>query len=306
MAQNAKKVRTVKRAKKAKPAARPLRLAASAVSLPAIDGPSPDTLVAIPPANTFNQGLQSASEQTMLNAFGVPGQKTRDCSPVTGAFKSRIVSGVNVGPFNVSGLDIAVASLKRVFAEANQQNSRCRRGGKDGGHAVRPSQAQQPKLILEPQLGQRDRYLLRKRRRATGLEQNAPWVSPARAILQPSRLVLGRGIFRRVSRQHAFRTREGDDPEPAAVVTPSRKKTRTNRTFALHRLTERRVSIERPDAMSVDRRVAASSWMRPPSMTYERWPRRPGWPSTSPHSVGPSSFATWSTPYVGPGMGLCW
>ena len=135
MAQNAKKVKTVKRAKKAKPAARPLRLAASAVSLPAIDGPSPDTLVAIPPANTFNQGLQSASEQTMLNAFGVPGQKTRDCSPVTGAFKSRIVSGVNVGPFNVSGLDIAVASLKRVFAEANEQNSPCRRGGKDGGHA---------------------------------------------------------------------------------------------------------------------------------------------------------------------------
>jgi len=115
MAKKAKKV------KKAKTAARLTRMAAPAVILPAIDGPSPGTLVPIPPSNTFNQGLHSASEQTMLNAFGVPGQRTQDCSPATGAFKLRIVSRVNVGPFNVSGLDVAVASLVRVFADAIQQ-----------------------------------------------------------------------------------------------------------------------------------------------------------------------------------------
>jgi hypothetical protein len=90
-------------------------------TLPAIDGPSPDTLVNIPPTNTFNQGLNSASEQTMLNVFGIPGLKTDNCSPAAGAFKARIVSRVNVGPFVVSGLDVAVQSLKAIFDDANQQ-----------------------------------------------------------------------------------------------------------------------------------------------------------------------------------------
>jgi hypothetical protein len=129
MAKNAKKAKKAKKVKKVKTAARRARraapavtrLAAPAVILPAFDGPGPDALVPIPPTNTFNQGLRSASEQTMLRVFGVPGQKTRDCSPATGSFKSRIVSRVDVGPFKVSGLDIAVASLKLVFADASQQ-----------------------------------------------------------------------------------------------------------------------------------------------------------------------------------------
>lgn len=74
--------------------------------------------VAIPPRNTFNIGLHSASDATMLKLLGVPGRKTRDCSRPTGAFASRVKSGVNVGPFRVSGLDIAVDSLKAVFDEA--------------------------------------------------------------------------------------------------------------------------------------------------------------------------------------------
>ncbi len=81
----------------------------------------PDAIVDIPPSNTFNKHLSSASEATMLRLFGIPGEKTDDCSPATGAFKQRIVTRVDVGPFKVSGLDIAVQLLKAVFDEAEQQ-----------------------------------------------------------------------------------------------------------------------------------------------------------------------------------------
>jgi hypothetical protein len=81
---------------------------------------SPDTVIPIPPTNTFNQGLHSATEAIMLQIFGVPGAKTKNCSPVTGSFKQRIVTS-SVGPFRVSGLDTAVTSLKAVLDEADQQ-----------------------------------------------------------------------------------------------------------------------------------------------------------------------------------------
>ena len=83
--------------------------------------PGPAELVDIPPTNTFNKNLSSASEATMLRLFGVPGEKTKDCSPVTGQFKRRVASRVDVGPLKVSGLDTAVSSLKAVFAEAEEQ-----------------------------------------------------------------------------------------------------------------------------------------------------------------------------------------
>jgi hypothetical protein len=81
----------------------------------------PETIVDIPQRDTFNKDLSSASEGTMLQLFGVPGAKTQDCSPATGTFKRRIVSRVDVGPFKVSGLDVAVQSLKAVFDEAEEQ-----------------------------------------------------------------------------------------------------------------------------------------------------------------------------------------
>jgi hypothetical protein len=81
----------------------------------------PDARVPIPATNTFNHNLSSANEATMLQLFGVPGAKTSDCSPATGPFASRISSNVDVGPFRASGLDVAVASLKAVFGEAQTQ-----------------------------------------------------------------------------------------------------------------------------------------------------------------------------------------
>lgn len=83
--------------------------------------PKPGDVVPIPPTDTFNKNLSSASERTMLQIFGVPGEKTKDCSPATGQFKKRIVTRVDVGPFKVSGLDIAVDALKAALAEAEEQ-----------------------------------------------------------------------------------------------------------------------------------------------------------------------------------------
>jgi hypothetical protein len=83
--------------------------------------PAPSTRVPIPPTNTFNEHLTSADEATMTRLLGRPGALSHECSPVTGPFRNKIVSGVNVGPFKVSGLQFAVDSLKLVFEEADQQ-----------------------------------------------------------------------------------------------------------------------------------------------------------------------------------------
>jgi hypothetical protein len=69
----------------------------------------------------MNTNLTPAKESTMLKKFGKPGQLTKDCSTPTGKFKKRIKSGVDIGPFKVSGLDFAVESLRQVFAEVQQQ-----------------------------------------------------------------------------------------------------------------------------------------------------------------------------------------
>jgi hypothetical protein len=102
--------------KNAAPKAKPKRRMALA-AVP----PSPADIVDIPPRNTFNKNLNAATEATMLRLFGVPGEKSDNCSPATGKFKKRIMSRVDVGPFKVSGLDVAVMSLKAVFTEAEEQ-----------------------------------------------------------------------------------------------------------------------------------------------------------------------------------------
>src|SRR4030095_12066010 len=78
-------------------------------------------IVPIPPPETFNLGLHSASESTMIRLLGIPGRKTDDCSDPTGDFARHIVNNVDVGPFHVSGLNVAVESLKQIFAELKRQ-----------------------------------------------------------------------------------------------------------------------------------------------------------------------------------------
>src|SRR5207302_11472321 len=76
--------------------------------------------IPIPPKEDMNPNLTAASEATMLSVFGRPGELTRDCSDPTGAFAQRVVTR-NVGPFRVSGLNLAVDSLERIFAEVREQ-----------------------------------------------------------------------------------------------------------------------------------------------------------------------------------------
>lgn len=52
----------------------------------------------------------------LLGEPRVDGRYSDDCDPVTGPFRSRIVTR-NVGPFRVTGLEVAVDSLSRVFRE---------------------------------------------------------------------------------------------------------------------------------------------------------------------------------------------
>ena len=77
--------------------------------------------VPIPPKDTINTNLSSATEKIMLRKFGNPGALTKDCSAATGRIKARIKSGVDVGPFKVSGLDFAVESLRQIFAEVEEK-----------------------------------------------------------------------------------------------------------------------------------------------------------------------------------------
>src|SRR5262249_60288996 len=74
--------------------------------------------VPIPPKDTINTHLSSASESVMLKKFGKPGALTADCSSPTGRVLRRLKSGLDVGPFKVSGLEFAVESLAQIFPHA--------------------------------------------------------------------------------------------------------------------------------------------------------------------------------------------
>jgi Putative peptidoglycan binding domain/D-alanyl-D-alanine carboxypeptidase len=66
-----------------------------------------------------NQGLDGTRNAFMLSLLGNPRPNyAADCQPITNAqLKARIVSGVNVGPFKVTGFDLAVESLKEVMTD---------------------------------------------------------------------------------------------------------------------------------------------------------------------------------------------
>jgi len=78
-------------------------------------------LLSIP--SNVNEGLQSARNSLMHSLLGNPRSTySVNCSREgpTGALGRRIVWGRSVGPFNVSGFDLAVDSLREIFAEASE------------------------------------------------------------------------------------------------------------------------------------------------------------------------------------------
>lgn len=73
-------------------------------------------LVPLPPKGSYNTGLTACRPSTLKALFGSPMESYGpECRPVRNpALKRRIVTQ-SVGPFRVTGLDLAVASLKRVM-----------------------------------------------------------------------------------------------------------------------------------------------------------------------------------------------
>lgn len=82
--------------------------------------PSLTTLVAVPAS--INAGLNGTKNALMSSLLGNPrGWYDQDCRSVTNAaLQARMVTQ-NVGPFNVTGLDKAVASLRAVMTDIQAQ-----------------------------------------------------------------------------------------------------------------------------------------------------------------------------------------
>lgn len=70
--------------------------------------------IAIPADGAINGGL-SPCGSSLLKIFGMPGALTKNCSPVTNTKLKRKIVTADVGPFRVTGLAPAVASLTRIF-----------------------------------------------------------------------------------------------------------------------------------------------------------------------------------------------
>ena len=78
-------------------------------------------LIAVPPG--INPGLSGTRNDLMLSLLGSP-RSSYDGScenPTNSAFLSRVKWGIDVGPFKVSGFDLAVDSLKQVCADIERE-----------------------------------------------------------------------------------------------------------------------------------------------------------------------------------------
>ncbi len=77
--------------------------------------------VPIPPDGAMNSGL-SPCGNSLMNHFGRPGRLTVNCSDVTNERLKRLLITRDVGPFRVTGLKPAVASLQRIFAKVEERD----------------------------------------------------------------------------------------------------------------------------------------------------------------------------------------
>src|SRR3954447_14354286 len=78
-------------------------------------------LIAKPDASTVNVGLSSPKLSTLRSILGEPrSDYTGSCQPITGPFKSRVVTK-SVGPFKCTGVDVAVAALADILAAVKKE-----------------------------------------------------------------------------------------------------------------------------------------------------------------------------------------
>lgn len=74
------------------------------------------SLVDLPTKGSYNTDLSACKPSTLTKVFGRPREQfTSKCQPVTNKSYARRIVTASVGPFRVTGLDIAVASLTRVM-----------------------------------------------------------------------------------------------------------------------------------------------------------------------------------------------
>ena len=78
-------------------------------------------LVPVPPPDQINVGLTSARSSFMIGVLGTPCRLTENCSPITNPRLRRLLVTDDVGPFRVTGLRPAVATLKRIFSQVKQE-----------------------------------------------------------------------------------------------------------------------------------------------------------------------------------------
>lgn len=74
----------------------------------------------VPIPRNINPGVTKARHATMIRVFGRPGALSEDCSPVTNTKLRNLLITRDVGPFNVTGLEPAVAALQRIFTKVAQ------------------------------------------------------------------------------------------------------------------------------------------------------------------------------------------
>jgi peptidoglycan hydrolase-like protein with peptidoglycan-binding domain len=77
----------------------------------------------LPARGTVNRGLRAASNRVMTDRLGLPRDAfTQDCLPPTNQAFKRMIVTADAGPFRVTGLRPAVASLATIFAEVRREH----------------------------------------------------------------------------------------------------------------------------------------------------------------------------------------
>ena len=90
-------------------------------------------IVKVPPPESVNTGLTSPKQPFMLGKFGAPGTPSPKCGKVTNTELKKHVVLADVGPFRVTGMDIAVDSLKTIFDEVETSHPDLLNGLKSAG-----------------------------------------------------------------------------------------------------------------------------------------------------------------------------
>ncbi|UYY57222.1 M15 family metallopeptidase [Sphingomonas sp. S2-65] len=75
-----------------------------------------------PPRTSLNKGLHSPGNTLLLGKYGAPRQNySQNDQPITNEKLKRMMTTEHVGPFKVTGMAPAVASLRQVFADVQAQ-----------------------------------------------------------------------------------------------------------------------------------------------------------------------------------------